>query len=82
MEYTIGDFIGNIGVSILVGTYFLLITDKIKSNSTLYCGLNLLAALFVSVSLYFTFNLSSVIIECFWITISLYGIWKNSRNPL
>ena len=79
MVYSIADFIGNIGVVILIGTYFLLVTEKIQSSSVLYSAMNLISALLISVSLYFTFNFSSAIIECFWITISIYGIWKNKK---
>lgn len=76
MEYTIYDFIGNIGVVILISTYFLLIHGKIKAEDIKYSLLNLISAILITVSLMATLNISSLIIEIFWIAISLYGIWK------
>ena len=80
MDYTIFDFIGNVGVTILIATYFSLIHGKIKADDIWYSLLNLGSALLITVSLIATFNLSSFIIEIFWISISLYGIWKHHKN--
>ena len=76
MEYTLPDFIGNVGVAILIGTYFALMIDKIKSSDLSYSLLNLAATVLITVSLFYTWNLSSFLIEMFWFVISMYGIWK------
>ena len=37
---------------------------------------NMIVAILVSVSLYYTPNLASWVIEIFWFLISVYGLWK------
>lgn len=77
MSYNFFDFIGNIGVLLILTTYFALQIGKITPNSILYSLLNAIGAVFVLISLYFKFNLSAFFIEFFWLLISIYGIYKN-----
>jgi len=79
MAYSWYDFIGNLGVIMILSSYLLLQLEKITSKSLAYSVINALGALLVLISLYFHFNLSAVIIELFWLIISLYGIWNVSR---
>lgn len=72
-----GDLIGMTGVAIIIVTYFLLQTDKIRSSSVGYSACNALGAGMVMVSLFFDFNLSAFIVELFWAAISLYGIFRH-----
>ena len=74
MHYALHDFIGNIGLVLLLGTYLLLQRGKIDSTRPLYSLLNALAALLIGVSLLFAFNMSAFLVEAFWFVISLYGI--------
>lgn len=74
MHYAFHDFIGNIGLVLLLGTYLLLQMGKIDSTRPLYSLLNALAALLIGVSLLFAFNMSAFLVEAFWFVISLYGI--------
>ncbi len=76
MNYNIYDFIGNLGVALIIGSYLLLQLGKLKSNSFIYSFLNGLGALFVIVSLIQNFNLSAMVIEGFWFVISGYGMIK------
>lgn len=76
MTYTIYDFIGNIGLALLLGTYLLLLMNKIESRSVLYSLLNAFASTFIGISLLVDFNLSAFLVELFWLIISLYGIAK------
>ena len=78
MEYTYewSDFIGNIGVVILVGTFALLQFDKINPKGFWYSFNNMIVALLLLVNLYYKPNISSIIIEIFWILLSVYGLWK------
>jgi hypothetical protein len=78
-SYDIYEFIGNIGVIILIGTYFLHTMDKIK-NPINYSILNIISAIFLLINLTVHVNLSAIIIEIFWILISLIGIIKNFAN--
>ena len=74
------DIIGILGVGIILFTYFLLQIEKLKSLDLIYSVLNLIGAVFLLYSLFYNWNLPSVIIELFWILISLYGIYKYYKN--
>lgn len=76
MNYTIFDFIGNIGVFLIILSYLLLQINKLNSNDILYSFMNLIGAALVIISLYVDFNISAFIIEVFWVLISLVGIVK------
>ena len=73
-QYNIFDFIGNAGVFLLISSYFALTTDKISAKGLAYPTMNLIAAIFLTMSLIDKLNLSSLIIEFFWALISLYAI--------
>lgn len=73
---SIPNIIGLIGVGLLVLAYFLLQTGKLTSHGLNYSLLNLIGALMHLYSLYFFWNIASVVIEFFWIAISGYGVWK------
>ncbi len=74
MNYPLHDVIGNLGVILIVGSYFLVQIGKMSANSLGYTSPNGLGAAFIMVSLYFDFNLSAFVIEVFWILISLVGM--------
>tara|TARA_B100000902_G_scaffold63457_1_gene70245 strand:+ start:149 stop:409 length:261 start_codon:yes stop_codon:yes gene_type:complete len=76
MTYTWYDFLGNIGVILILLSYLLLQINKIKSQSMYYSLMNAIGAFLILVSLYYNFNLSAFIMEFFWLLISLYGLWK------
>lgn len=80
MQYAFHDFIGNIGLVLLLGTYLLLQMDKIDSGRLSYSLLNALASLCIGISLLFAFNMSAFLVEAFWLIISLYGIIKCLRR--
>ncbi len=74
------DLLGIAGVSIILITYFLLQIGKIKLEQVLYSFLNLIGSLLIFISLLFSWNLASFIIEVAWIFISLYGIIKSLKR--
>ncbi|MEM9837947.1 MAG: hypothetical protein AAF830_02205 [Pseudomonadota bacterium] len=74
------DAIGIFGVLLILAAYFLLQVEKLSSDSLPYPVLNLAGAVLILVSLTHTFNLASFVIECAWIAISLFGIWKILRR--
>ena len=76
MTYSWYDFLGNVGVLLILLSYLLLQMKKIKSQSMYYSLMNATGALLILVSLYYNFNLSAFIMEFFWLVISLYGLWK------
>ncbi len=74
MEYHWYDFVGNIGVFLILLAYLLLQLQRIDSQSIKFSLLNAFGASFILISLYFDFNLSAFVIELFWLLISLVGI--------
>jgi hypothetical protein len=68
------DIIGTIGVGVIVVTYFLLQIGRIKSDELIYSLLNGVGAAMILISLYYDFNLPSVVVEAFWLVISVFGI--------
>ena len=70
----IPDIIGLIGVTLLITTYALLQFDRIDPKGFWYSFNNMIVAILVTVSLYYTFNLASMVIEVFWFSLSVYGI--------
>jgi len=76
------DVVGLAGVVMLLGTYFALQIDRISSQSLAYSLLNGISAVLILISLLYTFNWASFIIEIFWISISLVGIarWLQRRK--
>ena len=77
MTYSWYDFLGNVGVLLILLSYLLLQMKKIKSQSMYYSLMNAVGALLILVSLYYNFNLSAFVMEIFWLLISLYGLWQS-----
>jgi hypothetical protein len=76
MQYAWYDFVGTIGTAVIIVTYILLQTERIKSSSLIYSLLNAAGATLIIVSLIFSFNFSAFMVEFFWLLISLFGIVK------
>ena len=76
MNYAWYDFVGSIGVGIIILTYIWLQLGKIRSESFIYSLLNACGASLIIVSLIYNFNFSAFIVEFFWLLISLFGIGK------
>ncbi len=79
-EYHWYDFIGNIGVLLILMAYFMLQLNRIGNHSLTFSFMNFCGAFFIMVSLCFDFNLSAFVIEFFWLLISLYGIYRWIRT--
>ncbi|MEH6359029.1 MAG: hypothetical protein V7745_08570 [Pseudomonadales bacterium] len=80
MGYTWYDFVGNVGVFLLLAAYLLLQLNKLSSNQLSYSVLNGVGAILIIVSLIYEFNLSAFAIEFFWLLISLVGIVNYYRS--
>ena len=80
LHFAVSDIIGLIGVTMLLWAYLWLQLGRMSQYSLSYSAINLLSALFIIYSLFFNWNLSSFSIECAWILISLYGIYKALRH--
>ena len=68
--------VGLIGVFLILVAYFLLSTGRWISHSIKFQLLNFVGAWMILYSLYFHWNLSSVVIEFAWILISLMGMLR------
>jgi hypothetical protein len=79
-EVGISDVIGLIGVALLITTYALLQFDRIDPKGFWYSFNNMVVAILVTVSLLYSFNLASMVIEVFWFGLSVYGIWNFYRK--
>ena len=79
-HYSISDFVGNVGMVILLGTFALSQTKKIDLESLGYNIGNLISAVLLLINLYYKPNLSSIIIEIWWIIFSVYGLIRVIRD--
>jgi len=75
-SYTWSDFIGNIGVILIIVAFYLNVAEKIKSTDRTYNLLNLIGSILLLTSLLYKPNLSNIIIEIIWGGISLMGLYK------
>ena len=74
ISYEWHDFVGNLGVLCILGTYLGLQLGRMSATGYLYSAVNGLGAVLIMISLMYDFNLSSFIIEVFWLIISIIGM--------
>ena len=72
--------VGLIGTAMIIGTYLALQMRRISSTGLSYSLLNTVGAALLVVSLLFAFNLSALIVEVFWVLISIAGIVRCFRD--
>ncbi|MDR3492679.1 MAG: hypothetical protein P4M12_11680 [Gammaproteobacteria bacterium] len=70
------DLVGICGVIMLLAAYLMLSMGKWSSHSLIYQVINFASAWFILFSLYYHWNISSVLIEIAWIIISSIGIYR------
>jgi hypothetical protein len=75
MELT--QYIGIAGAVTYLISYCLLQLGKIDGNGNFYAFLNMLAAIFVMISLTTHFNIGSLIIQVSFISLSIYAIFRS-----
>lgn len=68
------DLIGCLGTIIILFAYILLQTRKLDAHHVLFSFLNLVGALMILISLFYSWNLAAVIMEIAWASISAFGI--------
>ena len=71
------DLVGFAGTAFIVAAYFANQQRWLASDDWRFPFLNLVGALLILVSLYFEWNLPSVVIELFWVAISTWGLFKS-----
>ncbi|MEM9169437.1 MAG: hypothetical protein AAGC56_07255 [Pseudomonadota bacterium] len=74
------DLVGIAGVSLVVGTYFLAQIGRMETTRPAYPALNAVGAALILVSLSYSFNLASAVIEIFWLAISVLGLIRALRR--
>lgn len=79
MNYGLLDFVGNVGVVVLMITYLLLQLNKLRSDDLSYSLLNAIGASLIVLSLLVNFNFSAFLMEVFWVLISFVGIYRYFR---
>ena len=79
MKYGLVDFLGIIGVGIIVVTYLFLQLGKLRSEALSYSLMNAIGASLIVVTLLINFNLSALLMEVFWVLISLLGVYRYFR---
>ncbi|HPF45285.1 MAG: hypothetical protein KDF58_04445 [Alphaproteobacteria bacterium] len=80
---TIFDFIGLIGVLLILVAYALIQLDRVDVKHISYSVMNAVGAGLILISLSIDFNLSAAVIEGAWLVISLFGIIRayQKRKP-
>ena len=76
MKWAWYDILGTLGVVVIVLAYFLLQTGRMRREQLAYSVMNGVGAVLILISLYYTFNFPSFVVEFFWLLISLFGIGK------
>ncbi len=80
MQMDIFQWLGFAGMLCIVYAYYLLQAQKSSFDSLDYQLLNLVGAALLTISLLVHFNLGSLLIEIFWIAITVYGMIKNRKE--
>lgn len=78
----IGNVIGTLGAAAIIFAYAMLQTARWEATRLAFSCTNAIGAGFILISLAIEPNLPSIIIESFWLLISLLGIlrWYKSRS--
>ena len=77
------EILGLAGAGLYCGSYLLVALDRLTSASPTYYLFKLAGASFVLASLASSFNLASMIIQVFFVIVSLVGLYRhdNHRSP-
>jgi len=70
------DWIGAIGVAILLIAFFLNLTHRISTESTLYIALNLIGAFVAMIASIMLHFVPFIILELAWVIVSAYSLIK------
>ena len=73
------DLVGFAGAAVFIAAFFANQHGWLRSDDIRYPLANLVGACLILVSLFYEWNLPSVVIELFWAAISLYGLTRARR---
>jgi hypothetical protein len=71
---------GIVGAACFIVAYFATVQGWLNANDWRFPAINLVGAVMVLVSLIDAWNLPSVILECFWGAISIYGLARSLKR--
>jgi hypothetical protein len=74
---TISDWLGTIGVSLLLVAFFLNLSKKLETEKPVYSILNILGAGLCGVSAYLINFYPFVVLESVWVLVSAFALLKN-----
>lgn len=72
-----GHILGTLGAAFICIAFYMTVCANYKPTDLLYLVVNLFGAVLLTISLIINFNLGSFMIELFWMSISIKGIWDN-----
>jgi hypothetical protein len=72
--------VGLAGTLLVLVAFFLLQARKLHGNGLVYQLLNVIGAAAIIVSLFYAFNLASMLLEIAWLAISVYGMATSRRS--
>lgn len=81
LDFQWHDLLGFAGFLCIIGSYFWLQIGRTTGQTRAYSLVNAIGAALVLVSLYHDFNLSAVLVEVFWLVVSLLGLVISLRKP-
>ncbi len=76
------DIISSAGVFMILLAFFLLSTDRLRSDGKAYNLLNILGAVFLGISAWMLDSLPFVILETIWAVAGIYGFIKSRKGFL
>ena len=80
MNMSIATIIGSIGVSLLLGAFFLNLTNHLKANDKMYIMMNILGAGLSGYSSYLVHFFPFVILEGVWAIVAVIALVKTLRR--
>ncbi|MEN9864443.1 MAG: hypothetical protein RL748_33 [Pseudomonadota bacterium] len=75
------NLIGTLGALAVILAYGLLQFGRWQADDVIYSITNAIGAALILVSLVVEPNLPSIVMESFWLLISLIGLWRAIRSP-
>jgi len=82
VTYAWYDLVGNAGVLLIVTAYMMLQLRRLEATELTFSLMNVIGAALIIVSLLYAFNTSAMVMEVFWLAISLVGVarWARERR--
>jgi uncharacterized membrane protein YuzA (DUF378 family) len=76
----VAQIIGLVGVAGVLAAYWLLTSGKFTNHDPRYLWLNIAATLAILFSLFYQWNLPSVVAQILWILVSIAGLIRIKRS--